>query len=86
MNTAEDLIILQGHVYQHNKKKLTIGLFKPAKLKNSRYFLNTPRMGSVEANPIVDRSISPSFSSTCGPVHCLVETAVSSLPCEAFSS
>ena len=25
------------------KKKLTIGLSKPAKLKNSRYFLNTPR-------------------------------------------
>ena len=22
MNTAEDFIILQGHVYQHNKKKL----------------------------------------------------------------
>ena len=46
MNTAENFIILQGHVYQHNKKKsyLTIGLFKPTKLKNSRYFFNTPRM------------------------------------------
>ena len=22
MNTAEDFIILQGHVYQHNKKKI----------------------------------------------------------------
>ena len=44
MNTAEDFIIPQGHVYQHNKKKLPTGLSKPAKLKNSRYFLNTPRI------------------------------------------
>ena len=45
MNTAEDFIILEGHVYQHNKEKnLTIGLSKPVKLKNSRYFLNTPRI------------------------------------------
>ena len=27
----------------NNKKELTIGLCKPAKLKNSRYFFNTPR-------------------------------------------
>ena len=45
MNTAEDFIILQGHVYQHNKNKfLTIGFSKRAKLKNSRYFMNTPRI------------------------------------------
>ena len=43
-------------------------------------------MGGVEAIRIIDRSISPSFLSTSGPVHCLVEKAVSSLPCEAFSS
>ena len=48
MNTAEDFIILQGHVYQHNKQKiLTIGLSKPAKLKNPRYFLNTPRISEI---------------------------------------
>ena len=42
--------------------------------------------GGVEAIRIVDRSILPSFLSTYGPVHCFVETAVSSLPCEAVSS
>ena len=50
MNTAEDFIILQEHVYQHNKKNLTIGLSKPAKLKNSRYFLNTPRIRDMPYN------------------------------------
>ena len=44
MNTAEYFIKLRGHVYQHNKKYLITGLSKPAKLKNSRYFLNTPPM------------------------------------------
>ena len=44
MSKAEDFVILQGHVYQHNKQNLTIGLPKPVKLKNSRYFLNTPRI------------------------------------------
>ena len=43
MNTSEDFIILQGHVHQHNKKTLTLGLSKLAKLKTPRYFLDTPR-------------------------------------------
>ena len=41
------LKILSHFIYQHNIKKLTIGLSKPAKLKNCRCFLNTPRIGTV---------------------------------------
>ena len=48
MNTTEDFIILQGHVYTNIiNKNLTIGLSKPAKLKNSRYILNTPHIGTL---------------------------------------
>ena len=54
MNTAENFIILQGHVYQHIKKNSTVGLFKPAKLKSSRYFLSTPRtFGCVKMSHFV---------------------------------
>ena len=38
------LSYFRGMYTNIRKKKLTIGLSKPAKLKNFRYFLNTPRM------------------------------------------
>jgi hypothetical protein len=50
---ANNAQILLKRVYQQNNEKVArIGLTQPAKFKNSRYYLNTPRRSHQEFETI----------------------------------